>query len=592
MCGIAGEIRFDGTIPEVKTLQRICNAMENRGPDNSGIIQHGSIALGHRRLKIFDLSEHGQQPMFDPHLGLAAVFNGAIYNFPELKSKLKKQGYRFFSKTDTEIIIKAYHAWGKQCVEHFNGMFAIVIWDREKNEFVLFRDRLGIKPIYYTMNNHFFRFASTLPALLKGGEIETSINPESLHYYLMFHVVPEHLTLLKGVKKLKPATVMTISSDRTVEEYTYWDSKIVSGEVQNKTEDEWVHDFSNLLKKSIKRQSMADVPIGLLLSGGLDSSLLAAILAQELNGNLNTFSIGFESSGGIAGDEFFYSDIIAQRFSANHTKILIKNNELLETLDECIAEMSEPMTSHDNPGFFLLSKEVSKHVKVVQSGQGADEIFAGYHWFQKCAKIAPYEKPVNFYVSNVLDRTYHEYCDVVTNDYRTDNFSYDIVDNYFSKNGSQSLVDNALYLDSTFPLAEGPLKRVDNMTMAWSLESRVPFLDHELVEFSAQMPLSLKMKDNGKYILKKLAKSLLPSEVIDRPKGYFPVPALKSIEGNYLTRIQDVLKPTQVLNRGLFELDYIQKLLSAPKSHQTPLGESKLWQIAVLEMWLQNHNIS
>lgn len=592
MCGIAGEIRFDGSAPEVKTLQRICNAMESRGPDNSGILQYGPIALGHRRLKIFDLSEHGQQPMYDPHLGLGAVFNGAIYNFPELKNILQKQGYLFFSETDTEIILKAYHAWGKKCVEYFNGMFAIAIWERDSNELVLIRDRLGIKPLYYTTNTKFLRFASTLPALLLGGEIDTSIHPEALHYYLMFHVIPEENTLLSGVKKLKPATIMTISSNGDISESSYWGSKILSPEIQIKTEKEWVHELSFLLKKAIKRQSISDVPLGLLLSGGLDSSILAAILAQELNGKLNTFSIGFESSDDFTGDEFFYSDMVAKRYSSNHTKIYIKNKELLETLDECIFEMSEPMTSHDNPAFFLLSKEVSKHVTVVQSGQGADEIFAGYHWFQKCAKILPQENPVNFYVSNVLDRTYGEYCDVVTNNYRTENFSHAVVENYFNMNGSPSLVDNALYLDSAFPLAEGPLKRVDNMTMAWSLESRVPFLDHELVEFAAQMPLKLKLKDGGKYILKKLAKALLPKEIIHRPKGYFPVPALKGIEGSYLTRFREVLKPTQIIKRGIFEPDYVQKLLAAPKSHKTPLGESKLWQIAVLEMWLQAHKIS
>lgn len=592
MCGIAGEFRFDGELPEIKTLQMICNAMEKRGPDSSGVMQHGPIALGHRRLKIFDLSERGQQPMYDPHLGLGVVFNGAIYNFFELRSELEKEGYQFFSTTDTEIIIKAYHAWGKECVHRFNGMFAIAIWERDSNQLLLMRDRLGIKPLYYTINGKFLRFASSLPALLKSDNINLQINPEALHHYLMFHAIPEPHTMLTGIKKLKPGTILTVSSDANIREETYWKLKVRSKIEQSQNEDQWIFEFSQILTKSIRRQSIADVPIGLLLSGGLDSSLMAAILAQEMRGKLRTFSIGFDSSSHESGNEFFYSDWVARLFSSDHTKIHIKNDELLKTLDDCIFEMSEPMTSHDNVAFFLLSREVSKHLKVVQSGQGADEIFAGYYWLQQFTEIPKQIDPISYYASHVLDRTYAEYCDTIMPAYRTINYSRMVIENSFRENNSTSLVENALYFDSAFPLAEGPLKRVDNMTMAWSLESRVPFLDHELVEFAANMPLALKMRQGGKYILKKLAQTLLPVEVINRPKGYFPVPALKNLPNNYLNRIKQVLTPKQVVERGIFNPDYVSRLLSFPDKYMTPLNGSKLWQIAVLEMWLQVHNIS
>jgi asparagine synthase (glutamine-hydrolysing) len=409
----------------------------------------------------------------------------------------------------------------------------------------------------------------------------------------MFHAIPENLTLLSGIRKLNPGTIVTISLNGEIKEETYWKLKVQSSIIHKKqNEERWIHELSQILYKAIKRQSVADVPVGLLLSGGLDSSLIAAILAQVNEKKLRTFSIGFESSIDEAGDEFFYSDIIAKEFGSEHTKIHINNDELFKTLDDCIFEMSEPMTSHDNPAFFLLSKEVSKHVKVVQSGQGADEIFAGYHWFQQFIKIPKKTDPIRFYAKHVLDRPYTEYYQAVMPAYRTIDFSQIVIEKSFRENDSTSLVENALCFDSEFPLSEGPLKRIDNMTMAWSLESRVPFLDHELVEFAASMPISLKTLQGGKYILKKLAESLLPKEIINRPKGYFPVPVLRKLQSKYINRIREVLSPKQVIKRGVFNPDYVFKLLTSPHEHMTPLNGSKLWQIAVLEMWLQSHNIS
>jgi asparagine synthase (glutamine-hydrolysing) len=329
---------------------------------------------------------------------------------------------------------------------------------------------------------------------------------------------------------------------------------------------------------------VADVPVGVLLSGGVDSSLLVGLLAEEGQNELNTFSVGFEEVNGEKGDEFLYSDLIAEHFGTIHHKTFVPSRNLLDTLSECITAMSEPMVSYDNIGFYLLSHEVSKHVKVVQSGQGADEIFGGYHWYPP---LLDSQAPVDDYCAAFFDRTHDEYREVVEESLFSEDFSRDFVVRSFCQPGAEHPVDKALRLDTTVMLVDDPVKRVDNMTMAWSLEARVPFLDHELVELAGAIPPHLKVAKGGKYILKEAARKVVPAEVIDRPKGYFPVPALKHIEGPYLDLVQEVLTSDTARARKLYKHEYIATLLDAPKEHLTPLRGSKLWQVALLEMWLQ-----
>src|SRR5262245_16042657 len=382
MCGICGELAFQGGA-NGSELQAISDRMRHRGPDAGGLYVQNRVGLGHRRLSILDLAATSQQPMVDSELGLAIVFNGCIYNFRELRRELAGRGYRFFSQGDTELILKAYAEWGPRCVERFYGMFAFAISERDTERLVLARDRLGIKPLYYVDDAKGFRFASSLPALLAGGDVDTRLDPAALHHYMSFHaVVPAPLTILKGVRKLPPATVLTIEADGTRRAETYWQVSVSArAEDRHIGEGEWAEAVIEKLTAAAERRRVADVPVGVLLSGGLDSSLIVALLARSGHAGLKTFSIGFESVGEQCGDEFHYSDLVAREFASDHQRIHVDSARALDMLPGVVAAMSEPMMSHDAIGFYLLSEEVARHVKVVQSGQGADEIFGGYHWY-------------------------------------------------------------------------------------------------------------------------------------------------------------------------------------------------------------------
>ncbi len=592
MCGVAGELRTDGGCPDVAAVARMTATMQRRGPDAAGAWSQGPVAFGHRRLKIIDLSEHASQPMVDSHLGLAVVFNGCIYNHRELRAELEAAGHRFFSTSDTEVVLKAYAAWGPRCVERFQGMFAVAVHERDSGRTVLARDRLGIKPLYLAERPGRVRFASTLPALLAAGDVDTSIDPTALHSYLSFHsVVPAPRTILSGVRKLPPATVRVIERDGAVSERVYWQASFTrAADRAGMTEHDWQDAVLDALRRAVERRLVADVPVGVLLSGGLDSSLVVGLLAQAGQHGLQTFSIGFDRVGDEEGDEFRYSDLVAARFGTDHHKLRIGPDETLAALEDAVVAMSEPMVSHDAVAFYLLSREVSRHVKVVQSGQGADEVFAGYHWYPPLLDLDG--DGVDAYARVFFDRPHAAMRDVVEPDHLGGaDTSRAFVAEHFAAPGADTALDRALRLDTTVMLVDDPVKRVDNMTMAWGLEARVPFLDHELVELAASCPPGLKVAHGGKGVLKQAARRVIPAEVIDRPKGYFPVPALKFLEGAYLDRVRDALQSPEAKERALFRQDYVDHLLAAPNDELTPLRGNKLWQLGLLEMWLQAHGV-
>jgi len=590
MCGICGEIFLNDHLPQVHSVEKMNQTMTDRGPDH-GDIYHGIWAvLGHRRLKIIDLSDHSNQPFIDTVSGLIIVFNGAIYNYPSLREELKQMGYSFNTSGDTEVIVKAYHAWGEACVKRFNGMFAFAIYDQKKQSVFIARDRLGIKPLYFYKTTDSILFASTLPALLSTGKVDKTISREALHHYMSFHsVVPAPHTLIQGVQKLPPATTLTIQRNGDITQDTYWNLTCERDKEEDAyTFEDWKHYLREHLMAAVKRRLVADVPVGVLLSGGLDSSLIVALLAEAGQQEIKTFSIGFESVNGEEGNEFAYSDIIARTFATDHHKIQVDSQQVLPAMTPCVQAMAEPMVSHDCIGFYLLSREVAKHVKVVQSGQGADEIFGGYHWYPPLMSST---SPVEDYHNGFCDRSHDEFLAIMQEPYRGEDYSTQFIEDHFSRAGANTAIEKALRLDSTVMLVEDPVKRVDNMTMAWGLEARVPFLDHELVELAAKIPSEHKIMNGGKHILKEVARSFLPSEVIDRPKGYFPVPALKHIKGEYLDFVRDILKSETAVSRNIVDKGYVDQLLEAPQSHLTPLNGSKLWQIALLEFWMQQNRI-
>ena len=585
MCGICGQLRFDGDIPSSESLDNMMNKLARRGPDSNGKWLEGKIGFGHQRLSIIDLSRSGSQPMIDNLLKLTLVFNGTIYNYKQLRSRLISKGYSFFSSSDTEVIIKAYHYWGEDCVNHLDGMFAFAIWDKPSKKLFIARDRMGIKPLYYNLTNKAFTFASNSQALLTQG-LDKSVNPIALQQQLSLHgVVPAPNTIINGIKKLKPGTYIVLSEKGDIKEQTYWHPSATRPE-GNVSEEDYIARTHELLTAAVtKRMDASDVPIGVLLSGGLDSSLIVALLKEAGHRDIRTFSIGFEDIDDESGSEFEYSDQVVSKFKTDHKKYLLSNQEVLPRLSEAVMNMSEPMVGQDAIAFYLLSEQVSKHSKVVLSGQGADEAFAGYFWYPRMAK--EHGDEIESFSKHYVDRPHDEYLQTVMPIYQGENHTHKWLSKEFLKPGADSFIDKVFRTDITRLVVDDPVKRVDNMTMAWGLEARVPFMDTELVEWALKIPPSLKMREEGKYPLKRIARELLPSSVIDRKKGYFPMPALKYIQGDFLEFMSDILLSSSCLNRGIFDQKYINKVINSPRDYMTSLNGSRLWHLALLEFWMQ-----
>lgn len=567
--------------------------MSDRGPDDSGVWAQGATALGHRRLKIIDLSAASGQPLVDAAAGLTGVFNGCIYNYRELRAELQAKGHHFFSSGDSEVVVKAYAEWGLDFVDHLIGMFAVAITERDTGRLVLARDRLGIKPLYLAESPGVVRFASTLPALLAGGGVDTGIDPVALAHYLSFHsIVPPPRTILRGVAKLPPATIWVYEPDGRSHERVYWNPSFTRKPERDAwSAEDWQDALLGSLTTAVRRRMVADVPVGVLLSGGLDSSLVVALLAGEGQRGLSTFSIGFDSVGGREGDEFRYSDLVAKTFDSDHHQIRVPSQDLVPPLEAAVAAMSEPMVSHDCVAFYLLSQEVARHVKVVQSGQGADEILGGYHWYPPLAQVGR-DQALDTYARAFLDRDAAGLARVLDPAWlAAGDPAREFVAAHLARTGAETAVDAGLRIDTQIMLTDDPVKRVDNMTMAHGLEARVPFLDHEFVELAATCPPELKLAQGGKGVLKEIGRRVLPHEVIDRPKGYFPVPGLTHLEGKLLDRVRDALSAPEARRRGLYRADYVNALLDDPNAELTPLNGNKLWQLGLLEMWLQSHGI-
>ncbi|HLH13422.1 MAG TPA: asparagine synthase-related protein, partial [Solirubrobacteraceae bacterium] len=354
---------------------------------------------------------------------------------------------------------------------------------------------------------------------------------------------------------------------------------------------EWPELVREALRTAVRRRMVADVPVGILLSGGVDSSVIVGLLAEAGQRGLRTFSIGFPDAPDRRGDEFEFSDLIAREFATEHHRLRVGVDELAAALPLAIEAMSEPMVSHDNVAFYLLGREVARSVKVVQSGQGADEVFAGYHWYPAMA-AATERQQVDAYERAFADRDDEQIAKLVAPGARAHaNVSREFIAEHFARPGAGQPIDRALRLDQQVMLAEDPVKRLDNMTMAHGLEARTPFLDHELVELAARCPAELKLADAGKGVLKAAARGVVPDAVIDRPKGYFPVPGLVRLDGPVLELARDALGSARARERGLWDRRRLQELIDRPNSHMTPSGANETWQIALLEQWLASHRL-
>ena len=598
MCGICGEVRFDGAAPGPLVIERMKEQLYTRGPDAAGAYSSGPVALGHRRLSIIDLSEKSAQPMLDEATGVALVFNGTIYNYPELRKELQGLEHQFKSTGDTEVILRAYIEWGEGCVARLQGMFAFSIWDERKQTILLARDRTGIKPLYFSHTSQRLLFASNTQALIHANDdIDTSIDSSALHNLFSLHaVVPAPRTILKGIRKVKPAHIMVIhvagKNKGKIEEKRYW-TLTAKRPDKKMSEQDWLVAVRDELKRAVdKRVKIADVPVGVLLSGGIDSSLLVGLLSEAGVSDLKTFSVGFEDAqldDGSAekGNEFEYSDAVAQKFATDHHQMMVSNTEVLPRLPEAFSHMSEPMFAQDAIAFYLLSEAVSKEVKVVQSGQGADEVFGGYFWYPRMHhSITP---GIKRFSDEYFDRDHDEYLETVDSRFHTEDVTSDLIQNLLDEVDADEYLDRVLAVDVTTLIVDDPVKRVDNMTMAWGLEARVPFLDTQLIELAASMPAEMKLPNGGKYVLKELARGCLPDKVVNRSKAYFPMPALKYVRGEFLEFMKEILLSDGAKQRGLYNPAYVEKLLKNPEDYHTQLQGSKLWHLAALELWWQQN---
>src|SRR5215207_263097 len=448
MCGIAGELRFRGERAGLGAVRRMADAQACRGPDGEGYWHDGWAALSHRRLEVIDLTDAAAQPMVDEQLGLALVFNGCIYNYRELRRELE-DGRPFSSDGDTEVVMRAYARWGDDFVDHLVGMFAVAVVDDRRGVVVLARDRLGIKPLYLARTGGGLRFASHLPALLASGGVDTSLDPVGLHHYLSWHsIVPAPRTVVAGIEKLPAATVRVVSKSGAVRDRQYWRPEYERDPDRSDwSENDWVDAVEAALQVAVERRLVADVPVGVLLSGGLDSSLLVAMISRSAPAPPRTYSIGFDGDGPEAGDEFEYSDAIARAFGTEHRRLRIPSTDIAPTVQATVAAMTEPMASHDVPGFFLLAEAVAQEVKVVQCGQGADEVFAGYRYHGAAAGV-PRDGALDVLADAFFDRGHDELVQIVRpGSVPARDVSRDLAARHLDAPGAETALDAVLRLD-------------------------------------------------------------------------------------------------------------------------------------------------
>jgi len=589
MCGICGELRFDASMPELSVIERMKGKLQKRGPDSDGSYVSAPVAFGHRRLAIIDLTDKAAQPMVDDRADVALVFNGTIYNYPDLRKELQGLGHTFKSTGDTEVILRAYIEWGEKCVSRLQGMFAFAVWDNKKQSLLMARDRSGIKPLYFSQTPSRLLFASNTQALIHAGDkIDTSIDATALHNLFSLHaVVPAPRTVIKGIRKVKPAHYLIIDAQGKVTEKRYWELTAKRPD-KKMSEQDWVIAVHDALRLAVeKRVKIADVPVGVLLSGGIDSSLLVGLLAEAGQKGLKTFSVGFEDAPEEKGNEFEYSDAVAEMFDTEHHQLMVPNNQVLPRLPEAFSNMAEPMFGQDAVAFYLLSEVVSKEVKVVQSGQGADEVFGGYFWYPRMHHSI--KTGINRFSDEYFDRDHAEYLETVDKRFHTEDVTSELMQDLLDEVEADEYLDRVMAVDVNTLIVDDPVKRVDNMTMAWGLEARVPFLDTQLVELAASMPPEMKLPNGGKHVLKELSRGFLPDSVVNRSKAYFPMPALKYVRGEFLEFMKEILLSDTAKQRGLYNPAYVEKLLKKPEDYLTRLQGSKLWHLAALELWWQQN---
>ncbi|MDA3832905.1 MAG: asparagine synthase (glutamine-hydrolyzing) [Spirochaetales bacterium] len=622
MCGIAGYIGDQATV-ERSLIEKMIAVIGYRGPDGDGVMlfEKPGVGLGHRRLSIIDPRASGNQPLASWCQRYWVVFNGEIYNYLEIRQQLQQQGHQFRTDTDTEVLIEAYRAWGEECLNHFIGMFAFALWDTEEKTLFAARDRLGIKPFYYTNPEKCFAFASEVKSLLALGSISGGVETSLIGAYMDFGYVPGENTLHLGVKRLLPGHKLRWH-DGQVAVSKYWDfcfSPMADGF------DARLDEIRELLVDSVSLRLRSDVPLGVFLSGGLDSSAVVALLSPGSSSGLKTFSVAYDF--GKQYNEMPYAREISRKFNTDHHEIIVTPKDFLDFIPDYIWHMDEPVTEAAAISLYYLSRLAKEHVTVCLSGEGADELFAGYDFYQynlvieKGRKLLgasgvaamsalgrklKFSRRIRKYLdmaTQPLDERYHgissydrettrrlyskEFSSVVgCGDARLGTF----LESLFSKSKNWDPLSRMLYFDTKTWLVDDLLIKADRMSMATSIELRVPFLDHRVVEAAARTPSKFKVKGREpKYILKEMMKNNLPSSIIKRKKMGFPTPLEIMFRGELYKYAHETLLSHQAINRGYFNRSAVETLLSDHRAGKAK-NHREIWQLVVLEEWHRQFN--
>lgn len=631
MCGING---FNWEDKEL--LLRMNKAISHRGPDQHGIFLDQGISLGHQRLSIIDLSEAGKQPMCNEDQTIWITFGGEIYNYKEIKAPLERKGHKFTSKTDTEVIIHAYEEYGFDCVKQFNGMFAFALYDTKRKILFIARDRLGIKPLYYYVKGRKIIFSSEIKALLAHPSVERKINPKALHDFLSFRAVTIPDSMIEGVRKLEPGSYLVFYNHDSLDPEKSYQAVItkywtLTMKPEQANEEHQARMVLSLLRQSIRRQLMSDVPLGVYLSGGIDSGALVALMKPMVSEPINTFTVGFGLEE--HKDEISKAQFIVDHFKTNHHPITVKA-DAATLLPKLVWHMDEPMSDATSIPTYLLSQETKKHCTVVLTGEGSDEVFGGYVQYKIMKlhekylrarstavrkglysiatatptiilnKIFKYTEGLgkegmkryhHFLHTNDYGEQYLDLVSIFSEDEKKELFAlqhqYLIsqqqlvsrMNRYFTN--QNDLLNNLLMLETEVILVDDLLMKMDKNTMAFGVEARVPFLDHHLVEYGATLPASLKLRGNTeKYILRRAMKGILPSYTLKQKKERFFVPIHYWFQGELKAMAQQMFSEKNVKEAGYFNYEYIHKLFTHFNDSKIFYGR-QLWSLLIFELW-------
>jgi asparagine synthase (glutamine-hydrolysing) len=623
MCGING-IAFSSRSRrqvDATVLKSMRDVITHRGPDDEGIFIDGAVGLGHRRLSIVDVAA-GHQPMTNEDGSLYITYNGEVYNHADFREALDARGHIYQTHCDTETILHLYEEYGESCVEHLRGMFAFAIWDRNKRELFIARDRLGVKPLYYVHSDDgSIHFASEIKALLEARAVTPELNFAAFSDYLANHATSGEETLFMNVKRLMPGHTLTWR-DGKVTIKKYWDVSFVKTARYKRSDQDYIAEWGELFRKSVQLRLMADVPLGMFLSGGIDSSAIAAVMSTLVDEPIKTFSVAFAER---EANELEYARLVARAFRTDHHEVVISPDQFFEALPELIWHEDEPLAHPSSVALYFVSELASQHVKVVLTGEGSDELMAGYARYHKTILNLALGKRYNRMVpssvrelvreriagmsGSKLQRTFlHRSADLESIYF--DNFAVfprsdqeqlltretidrvGGIDPYFgvrrvlADTDAKSLLDRLLYADIKTYLHELLMKQ-DQMSMAASVESRVPFLDHKLVEFTSSLPEKLKLhRATTKYVLRQSMKGVLPEQILTRPKMGFPVPIGAWFRGPYAKVLDEYVLSSRAQDRGIFNQEYARKLVSQHQRGEVNHSE-RLWCLVNLEMWLR-----